>query len=63
MKIVQTPISYTVTREAIMALTSAEKQQRYHVRRLGIHGTKRGAFNLSSAFRQEQRPDTPPPNV
>jgi hypothetical protein len=34
-RIDQTPISYTVTREAIMALTSTEKQQRYHVRHLG----------------------------
>jgi hypothetical protein len=30
MRIDQAPISYTVTREAIMALTPAEKQQRYH---------------------------------
>src|SRR5262249_9074963 len=30
----------TVTRKMIMALTSAEKQQRYRERHLGVHGAK-----------------------
>jgi hypothetical protein len=43
---------YTVTREVIMALTSAEKQQRYRERHLGIHDTKE---RIQFAFRQGQR--------
>jgi hypothetical protein len=42
-----------------MALTSAEKQQRYRERHLGIQGTKE-RIQLSSAFRQGHGSDASP---